>query len=153
MSAFHKYKWLSSAHKCHLKVNFKVAASNIHTNIASFMLKATVCLTERTSVLHISHYSLGTQVLKLTRQGSNYALCGKNDAHRFIALFFFSFVFKFISFDIKQKLKLSVHLKTYPSTVFFSNKLLVTMVEMLLKGIQADKTRRAKAKALGHVPA
>lgn len=42
MSAFHKYKWLSLAHKCHLKVNFKIAASNIHTKIASFMLKATL---------------------------------------------------------------------------------------------------------------
>lgn len=41
MSAFHKYKWLSLAHKYHLKVNFKIPASNIHTKIVSFMLKAT----------------------------------------------------------------------------------------------------------------
>lgn len=65
--------------------------------------------------------------------------------------FLFVFFFYFTSFDSKQKLRLFVCHKTYPSTVFFSNKLLVTMVEMLLKGIQADKT--AKAKTLGHMPA
>lgn len=54
------------------------------------------------------------------------------------------FFLNFTSFDNMQKLKLSVCLKTYPSTVFFSNKLLVTMVEMLLKGIQADKTREPR---------
>lgn len=142
MSAFHKYKWLSLAHKCHLKVNFKLAASNIHTTIASFMLKATVCLTERTSLFHISHYSLGTQVLKLTRQGSNYILCGKDDAHRLTGVFLG--FFKFTSFDSNQNLKLSVHLKTHPGTVFFPNKPWVTMVETLLKGIQTDKTREPR---------
>jgi len=41
--------------------------------------------------------------------------------------------FFFISFDSDQNFKLSVHLKTHHSTIFLSNKLLVTVLEMVLR--------------------
>lgn len=79
MSALQKYKWLSLAHKCHLKANLKIAASNIHIKI-DFMLKADI---QKEPPYFSKPWHTSTN---LTRQGFNCTLFGKDDAHRFIII-------------------------------------------------------------------